>query len=71
MPEDRLAAPLAWMSGARGQRTTRPCRVAAAHFLNRRTHHRGQAHCLLAQVGARPEDTDLPWMVDLGALGLG
>ena len=40
------------------------------HFFNHQTHHRGQAHCLITQAGVKPEDTDLPWVVDLQALGL-
>ena len=32
------------------------------HFFNHQTHHRGQAHALITHFGARPEDTDLPFM---------
>jgi len=68
--EDWLAAPLTWMSSATGREMTQPCWVTVAHFFNHQTHHRGQAHCLITQAGVKPEDTDLPWVVDLRALGL-
>jgi len=42
-----------------------------AHFFNHQTHHRGQVHCLITQQGVKTEDTDLPWAVDLPALGIG
>jgi uncharacterized damage-inducible protein DinB len=41
-----------------------------AHFFNHQTHHRGQAHALLPRAGAQTGDTDLPWVVDLAALGI-
>ena len=49
---------------------TRPAWVTVAHLFNHQTHHRGQAHCLITQQGVTPQDTDLPWVVDLAALGL-
>lgn len=39
-----------------------PLTRALSHFFNHQTHHRGQAHCLLTQFGAKPDDTDLPFM---------
>ena len=32
------------------------------HMFNHQTHHRGQVHCMLTQSGAKPGDTDLPFM---------
>ena len=32
---------------------TQPLGPALAHFFNHQTHHRGQAHCLLTQIGGR------------------
>jgi uncharacterized damage-inducible protein DinB len=29
-----------------------------------RTHHRGQVHCMLTAAGAKPSDTDLPFLPD-------
>jgi uncharacterized damage-inducible protein DinB len=65
-----LPAPLTWFSGATGREMTKPGWVLVAHFFNHQTHHRGQAHCLITQQGVKPQDTDLPWVVDLAALGL-
>ena len=36
--------------------------VAAMHFFNHGTHHRGQLTTLLAQMGRDPGPTDLPWL---------
>ncbi|HYF08233.1 MAG TPA: DinB family protein [Acetobacteraceae bacterium] len=65
-----LRGPLTWVSGTSGKQQTKPAWVAVTHFFNHQTHHRGQAHCLITQQGVKPEDTDLPWAVDLAALGL-
>jgi uncharacterized damage-inducible protein DinB len=70
LTQDWLAAPFTWFSGATGREMTRPAWVLVAHLFNHQTHHRGQAHCLVTQAGIRTEDTDLPWTVDLKALGL-
>jgi uncharacterized damage-inducible protein DinB len=32
---------------------TQPLSPALAHFFNHQTHHRGQAHCLLTEIGGR------------------
>lgn len=64
-----LAGPLVWVGGS-GTQMTKPAWVTVAHFFNHQTHHRGQAHCLLTQAGVQPADTDLPWVVDLAALGI-
>ncbi|MBX6740687.1 MAG: damage-inducible protein DinB [Acetobacteraceae bacterium] len=66
-----LSRPLTWLSSASGRETTRPAWVTVAHFFNHQTHHRGQVHCLITQRGVKTEDTDLPWAVDLPALGIG
>lgn len=67
----RLAGTLTWVSAAAGRELTRPVWVLVAHFFNHQTHHRGQAHALITRAGAATGDTDLPWVVDLEALGLG
>lgn len=66
----RLAAPLIWFSGQSGREVSMPLWIAVTHFFNHQTHHRGQAHALITAAGATTEDTDLPWLVDLAALGL-
>lgn len=70
LTEQRLAAPLTWLSAVSGRETTLPLWVTVAHVFNHQTHHRGQAHALLTRAGAPTGDTDLPWVVDLAALGL-
>ena len=61
---------LVWFSDAVGREMSKPVWVLVTHFFNHQTHHRGQAHGLITQVGIRPGDTDLPWVVDLDALGI-
>ena len=70
LTEARLAAPLAWFSGQSGRQVSMPLWITATHFFNHQTHHRGQAHALITAAGATTADTDLPWVVDLVALGL-
>lgn len=67
---ERLAAPLTWVSGISGRELSLPLWIVATHFFNHQTHHRGQAHALVTAAGAKTEDTDLPWVLDLAALGL-
>jgi len=70
LTEAGLAGALTWFSGISQSERTMPLWITVAHFFNHQTHHRGQAHALLTRAGARTGDTDLPWVVDLGALGL-
>lgn len=65
-----LAGTLTWFSGALGREVTRPHWMLVGHFFNHQTHHRGQAHALITRAGAATGDTDLPWVVDLEALGI-
>ena len=59
---DWLAAPLRYTRKADGRIATLDGWVAALHFFNHATHHRGQATTLLRQAGLDPGATDLPWM---------
>ncbi|CAH0219935.1 DinB family protein [Roseomonas sp. CECT 9278] len=70
LTDQRLAASLTWFSGISGREVTMPLWVLVGHVFNHQTHHRGQAHALITRAGARPGDTDLPWVVDLAALGI-
>jgi uncharacterized damage-inducible protein DinB len=67
---ERLAGPLTWYSGIIGREVSMPYWITVGHFFNHQTHHRGQAHALLTRAGATTGDTDLPWVLDLPALGL-
>ena len=49
---------------------SKPNWVLATHFFNHQTHHRGQVHALLTGFGLKTGDTDLPFILDLDALGL-
>lgn len=64
---DRLAphdldGDLSWYSGAMKRDVTKPRALLVAHFFNHQTHHRGQVHAMLTAAGAKPDDTDLPFM---------
>lgn len=59
---ETLAGNLTWYSGAMRREVTKPLWVLVVHMFNHGTHHRGQVHCLLTQLGAKPDDTDLPIM---------
>ena len=53
---------LSWYSGAVERSVTKPKWVLLTHFFNHQTHHRGQVHAMLTAAGARPADTDIPFM---------
>ena len=57
-----LEGEITWYSGALKRTVTKPRWLIVTHLFNHQTHHRGQVHCLLTQLGARPGDTDLPFM---------
>jgi uncharacterized damage-inducible protein DinB len=60
---EELAGEISWHSFAHGSRD-RETRLAlcVVHMFNHQTHHRGQVHAMLTAAGARPGDTDLPFM---------
>jgi uncharacterized damage-inducible protein DinB len=57
-----LQGDLTWYSGAMGRDVTRPRPELVAHMFNHQTHHRGQVHAMLTAAGAKPDDTDIPFM---------
>jgi uncharacterized damage-inducible protein DinB len=57
-----LEGDLTWRSGAMKRDITRPRALLIAHMFNHQTHHRGQVHAMLTAAGAKPDDTDLPFM---------
>ncbi len=61
---DELQGDLSWFSGAAGREVTKPFWLLVTHFFNHQTHHRGQVHAMLTAKGAKPDDTDLPFMPD-------
>ena len=50
---------------------TQPLGPALAHFFNHQTHHRGQAHCLLAQIGGRDAAPSLDLLLFQRETGIG
>ena len=62
--EDELSGDLSWYSGFLKTDMTRPKALCVMQLFNHQTHHRGQVHGMLTAAGARPEDTDLPFMPD-------
>ena len=57
-----LAGDLTYYSGIAKRDLSKPKWMLLTHYFNHQTHHRGQVHCLLTQAGAKPGDTDLPFM---------
>lgn len=57
-----LEGELAWFSGAANRTVSKPRQTLVVHFFNHGTHHRGQIHAMLTAAGAKPGDTDLPFM---------
>lgn len=59
---DDLAGDFTWYSGATGREWTQPLWRLITHLFNHQTHHRGQVHAMLTAKGAKPHDTDIPFM---------
>lgn len=57
-----LVGPLSWYSGALKATMTKPKALCVIQLFNHQTHHRGQIHAMLTAAGAKPDDTDLPFM---------
>jgi uncharacterized damage-inducible protein DinB len=57
-----LEGDLVYFSGSVQRELSLPKAMLVTHFFNHQTHHRGQVHCMLTHSGAKPGDTDLPFM---------
>jgi len=57
-----LAGALSWYSAATEREITKPRALLIMQLFNHQTHHRGQVHAMLTAAGARPDDTDIPFM---------
>lgn len=64
VPADWFDGDLSWYSGAIDRQVTKPKPLLVMQFFNHQTHHRGQIHAMLTAAGARPGDTDIPFMPD-------
>jgi uncharacterized damage-inducible protein DinB len=49
---------------SKGQQRADDPALAAGHFFNHQTHHRGQIHAMLAQAAIPPPSLDLHWILD-------
>jgi uncharacterized damage-inducible protein DinB len=58
-----LADDLVWFSGSTQREQRRPRGILVVHMFNHQTHHRGQAHALLTELGQDTGDTDLPFVL--------
>jgi uncharacterized damage-inducible protein DinB len=59
-----LEGDLSWYSVGAGRDMSMSRQACVVHFFNHQTHHRGQVHAMLTAAGARPDDTDLPFLPD-------
>ncbi|MEM1364211.1 MAG: DinB family protein [Pseudomonadota bacterium] len=59
---DELMGDLRWHSGATGKELVKSKALCICQLFNHQTHHRGQVHTMLTQAGAKPGDTDMPFM---------
>ncbi len=57
-----LEGDLTWTSAALNLTASKPKWQLVTHMFNHQTHHRGQIHAMLTAAGARPDDTDIPFM---------
>lgn len=59
-----LTGDLTWFSGVMQRQITKPRAICVMQIFNHQTHHRGQVHAMLTQMGLKPQDTDIPFMPD-------
>lgn len=64
LAEGDLDGDLHWYSGFLKRDMAKSKALCVMQFFNHQTHHRGQVHAMLTAAGAKPEDTDLPFMPD-------
>jgi len=62
LSEHEIAGTFTYMPISTPGEVTQPLGPALAHFFNHQTHHRGQAHCLLTEIGGH----DFAPPLDLG-----
>ena len=62
LTDEDFSRELSYTSAVKPQPRRYPFWLAAAHFFNHQTHHRGQLTTLLSQRGIDPGVTDLIWL---------
>jgi uncharacterized damage-inducible protein DinB len=60
--EEDIQGEFGWYSGAIQAEVRRPRWALVIQLFNHGTHHRGQVHAMLTAAGAKPDDTDVPFM---------
>ncbi|MDR3435758.1 DinB family protein [Telmatospirillum sp.] len=58
LDEEKIAADVTY-ANTKGEHFTQPLDLLLTHLFNHQTHHRGQAHGLLTQLGGEPPVLDL------------
>lgn len=56
---DQLATEISYFTVTGPAKVTQPMGAALAHFFNHQTHHRGQCHAMISQLGAEAPPLDL------------
>lgn len=59
-----LVGDLTWHSAVMQRQMSKPKALCVMQIFNHQTHHRGQVHAMLTQMGLKPQDTDIPFMPD-------
>ena len=60
--EDSFRGELQWYSSVLKSEVSRPKWTLVVQLFNHGTHHRGQVHAMLTAAGAKPQDTDVPFL---------
>ena len=60
--DEDLTGTLTWYSQSAEREIKKPLGLILTHLFNHQTHHRGQVHAMLTAAGARPDQTDLPFL---------
>jgi len=63
LPADFMSRSFQYIN-AQGRRIVETAPIAAAHFFNHQTHHRGQVHAILSQTPVPPPSLDLHRIVN-------
>ncbi|MEO1553742.1 MAG: DinB family protein [Pseudomonadota bacterium] len=64
LTQSEIDGDLEWYSGTLNRGMISPRGLCIMQVFNHQTHHRGQVHAMLTAAGAKPDDTDLPFMPD-------
>lgn len=71
LSEEALAATFTYRTITQPQDVTQPLAPALSHFFNHQTHHRGQAHCLVSQIGGNAAAPSLDLILYQRETGIG